>query len=89
MSNGTLDALGMMMSRTPYFCNKSNDKNIERRQQIPLLVSHPNHAFSKYYGINISSYLLLFVRVKLPNCGTKLHVLDKPRMGSFSEKAHR
>ncbi len=84
MSNGTSNALGMMISRAPYFCNKSNDKKIERREQIPMLVSHPYHAFSKYYCINVSSYLLLFVRAKLPNCGTKLHVPDKPRLGNLS-----
>jgi hypothetical protein len=84
MSNGTLDALGMMMSKAPYFCNKSNDKKIERQQQIPMLVSHPHHALYEYYGINISSYLLLFVIAKLPNCSTKLHVFFKPKLGNLS-----
>jgi hypothetical protein len=89
MFNGTLDALGMIMHKVPYFCDKSNDKFFEKRQQIPLPVSYPHHVFSKYYGINISSYLLLFVRAKLLHCGTKLHVLDKPKIGQFIRKAHR
>jgi hypothetical protein len=42
MFNGTLDAIGMMMFRAPYFCDESNDKTIERRQQVPLPTSHPH-----------------------------------------------
>jgi len=83
MSNGTSDALGMMMSTAPYFCDESNDKIIERKQQIPLPTSHPHQAYGKYYGINISFDLLVLVRAKMPNCGTKLHVPNKPRLSSL------
>jgi hypothetical protein len=42
MFNGTSDAPSMMMFKAPYFCDKSNDKTIERKQQVPLLASHPH-----------------------------------------------
>lgn len=86
MSNGTLDAIGMMMFRAPYFCDELNDKTIERRQQVPLPTSHPHQAYGEQYGINISFDMLLLIKAKLPNYGTKLHVLDKPKLGSLSKK---